>query len=67
MLTVVQRRSERATLVILKSVFMCTCVYIYVYKITTYTTFLASGSAGKGSRPVDVGPDYKPPLGGKCC
>ncbi|NWR85358.1 NEO1 protein, partial [Furnarius figulus] len=24
----------------------------------------ASGSAGKGSRPVDLGPDYKPPLGG---
>eukprot|EP00076_Gallus_gallus_P015493 XP_015134539.1 neogenin isoform X7 [Gallus gallus] len=24
----------------------------------------ASGSAGKGSRPVDVGPDYKPPLSG---
>ncbi|KFO82078.1 hypothetical protein N303_04319, partial [Cuculus canorus] len=24
----------------------------------------ASGSAGKGSRPVDIGPDYKPPLGG---
>ncbi|NXL98760.1 NEO1 protein, partial [Tyrannus savana] len=23
-----------------------------------------SGSAGKGSRPVDLGPDYKPPLGG---
>ncbi|XP_015494375.1 neogenin isoform X7 [Parus major] len=24
----------------------------------------ASGSAGKGSRPMDLGPDYKPPLGG---
>ncbi|KAM6257696.1 neogenin isoform 1-T1 [Porphyrio hochstetteri] len=24
----------------------------------------ASGSAGKGSRPLDIGPDYKPPLGG---
>nr|XP_032606238.2 neogenin isoform X7 [Taeniopygia guttata] len=24
----------------------------------------ASGSAGKGSRPLDLGPDYKPPLGG---
>ncbi|NWI09906.1 NEO1 protein, partial [Crypturellus soui] len=24
----------------------------------------ASGSSGKGSRPVDLGPDYKPPLGG---
>ncbi|XP_061855108.1 neogenin isoform X3 [Colius striatus] len=24
----------------------------------------ASGSAGKGSRPVDTGPEYKPPLGG---
>ncbi|XP_071425082.1 neogenin isoform X3 [Pithys albifrons albifrons] len=24
----------------------------------------ASGSAGKGGRPVDLGPDYKPPLGG---
>uniref|UniRef100_A0A663MBT3 Neogenin n=1 Tax=Athene cunicularia TaxID=194338 RepID=A0A663MBT3_ATHCN len=24
----------------------------------------SSGSAGKGSRPVDIGPDYKPPLGG---
>ncbi|KAM8804613.1 neogenin [Eudromia elegans] len=24
----------------------------------------ASGSSGKGSRPVDIGPDYKPPLGG---
>ncbi|XP_071610956.1 neogenin isoform X10 [Heliangelus exortis] len=24
----------------------------------------ASGSAGKGGRPVDIGPDYKPPLGG---
>ncbi|XP_065589710.1 neogenin isoform X2 [Cyrtonyx montezumae] len=24
----------------------------------------ASGSAGKGSRPLDVGPDYKPPLSG---
>ncbi|XP_008942215.1 PREDICTED: neogenin, partial [Merops nubicus] len=24
----------------------------------------ASGSAGKGSRAVDIGPDYKPPLGG---
>ncbi|KFZ56814.1 hypothetical protein N338_01666, partial [Podiceps cristatus] len=24
----------------------------------------ALGSAGKGSRPADIGPDYKPPLGG---
>ncbi|XP_062439497.1 neogenin isoform X2 [Rhea pennata] len=29
-----------------------------------FRTPKASGSAGKGSRPVDVGPDYKPPLGG---
>lgn len=34
--------------------------------ITTCVTFPASGSAGKGSRPVDVGPDYKPPLSGRC-
>uniref|UniRef100_A0A8V0ZJ73 Neogenin n=1 Tax=Gallus gallus TaxID=9031 RepID=A0A8V0ZJ73_CHICK len=29
-----------------------------------FRTPKASGSAGKGSRPVDVGPDYKPPLSG---
>ncbi|XP_064524634.1 neogenin isoform X9 [Pseudopipra pipra] len=29
-----------------------------------FRTPKASGSAGKGSRPVDLGPDYKPPLGG---
>ncbi|XP_053933984.1 neogenin isoform X2 [Cuculus canorus] len=29
-----------------------------------FRTPKASGSAGKGSRPVDIGPDYKPPLGG---
>uniref|UniRef100_A0A803VKJ5 Neogenin 1 n=1 Tax=Ficedula albicollis TaxID=59894 RepID=A0A803VKJ5_FICAL len=29
-----------------------------------FRTPKASGSAGKGSRPMDLGPDYKPPLGG---
>ncbi|XP_071425084.1 neogenin isoform X5 [Pithys albifrons albifrons] len=29
-----------------------------------FRTPKASGSAGKGGRPVDLGPDYKPPLGG---
>uniref|UniRef100_A0A8D2QJ57 Neogenin 1 n=1 Tax=Zonotrichia albicollis TaxID=44394 RepID=A0A8D2QJ57_ZONAL len=29
-----------------------------------FRTPKASGSAGKGSRPLDLGPDYKPPLGG---
>ncbi|KAM6257697.1 neogenin isoform 2-T2 [Porphyrio hochstetteri] len=29
-----------------------------------FRTPKASGSAGKGSRPLDIGPDYKPPLGG---
>lgn len=48
---------------------MCLYMYVYrcIYRITIYVTFSASGSAGKGSRPVDIGPDYKPPLGGKCC
>lgn len=39
---------------------------ICVCKIPLCPTFPASGSAGKGSRPVDLGPDYKPPLGGEC-
>uniref|UniRef100_A0A8D2P4U8 Neogenin n=1 Tax=Zosterops lateralis melanops TaxID=1220523 RepID=A0A8D2P4U8_ZOSLA len=29
-----------------------------------FRTPKASGSAGKGNRPMDLGPDYKPPLGG---
>ncbi|XP_064933191.1 neogenin isoform X3 [Columba livia] len=29
-----------------------------------FRTPKASGSAGKGGRPLDMGPDYKPPLGG---
>lgn len=58
---------KRATLEMLKCVFMCMGVDIYVYTITPCIPFSASGSAGKGSRPVDIGPDYKPPLGGKCC
>lgn len=39
---------------------------ICVCKIPLCPIFPASGSAGKGSRPVDLGPDYKPPLGGEC-
>lgn len=41
---------------------LCLCVC----KIPLCPTFAASGSAGKGSRPMDLGPDYKPPLGGEC-
>lgn len=37
-----------------------------VCKIPLCPTFAASGSAGKGNRPMDLGPDYKPPLGGEC-
>lgn len=40
--------------------------YVCVCKIPLCPTFPASGSAGKGSRPMDLGPDYKPPLGGEC-
>ncbi|OXB81968.1 UNVERIFIED_CONTAM: hypothetical protein H355_004051, partial [Colinus virginianus] len=40
------------------------CGCVGVHGIITYVTFPASGSAGKGSRPLDVGPDYKPPLSG---
>lgn len=72
MLTIVQREIPKelpCSARVGVGVYVCLYIYVYrcIYRITIYVTFSASGSAGKGSRPVDIGPDYKPPLGGKCC